>query len=70
MRESASKLALVAISLTSLRVMTLLVGSALAVRLLIIQYLNILIIIIIISFLSLGGESANLPNASHHVGLV
>ena len=57
MRKSATKLGLVAITLVATRILALLVGLVLSVRLLIIQYLNILIIIIIISFLSLRLES-------------
>ena len=56
MRQSASELALVAVTLAA--ALTLLIG-AFTVRLLIIQYLNILIIIIIISLLGLGGETTD-----------
>ena len=47
-RESASELGLVAVSLAASGILTLLISLVLSVRLLIIQYLNILIIIIII----------------------
>ena len=57
-RESASKLWLVAIVLGSASVLILL-GLRLPVRLLIIQNLNILIIIIIISFLALHLETSD-----------
>ena len=59
MRESAAKLRLIAIILTAAIVLALLIGLWLSVRLLIIQYLNILIIIIIISFLSLRLEASD-----------
>ena len=55
-RESASKLRLVTIATS---VLTLLICLILSVRLLIIHDLNILIIIIIISFLSLRLESSD-----------
>jgi len=57
-RESASKLRLVAIALASPGVLLVLL-TILSVRLLIIQYLNILIIIIIISFLALRLETSH-----------
>ena len=57
-RESASKLRLIAIILGSTSVLVLL-SLWLSVRLLIIQNLNILIIIIIISFLALHLESSD-----------
>jgi hypothetical protein len=57
-RESASKLRLITIVLGSTSVRILL-GLRLSVRLLIIQNLNILIIIIIISFLALHLETSN-----------
>ena len=55
-RESASKLRLVTVSPG---VLALLVRLILSVRLLIVHDLNILIIIIIISFLALGLESSD-----------
>ena len=58
-RESATELRLVAVSLASSRVLILLICLVLSIRLLIIQYLNILIIIIIISFLALRLESSS-----------
>ena len=57
-RESASKLRLIAIILGSTSVLVLL-SLRLSVRLLIIQNLNILIIIIIISFLALHLETSD-----------
>lgn len=55
MRESAAKLRLVAVALAASGI---LIAWLLAVRRLIIQYLNILIIIIIISFLALRLETS------------
>ena len=59
-RESAPKLRLVAVSLSTTSVLALLVRLILSVRLLIVQYLNILIIIIIIWLLTLRLETVHL----------
>ena len=67
MRESASKLRLITIVLGSTSVRILL-GLRLTVRLLIIQNLNILIIIIIISFLGLHLETSD-RHARHSIVL-
>lgn len=65
MRESAAKLRLVAVALAASGI---LIAWLLAVRRLIIQYLNILIIIIIISFLTLHLETSD-RHACHPVVL-
>ena len=58
MRESTAKLRLISVALTASSVLLVLLTVILSVRLLIIQSLNILIIIIIISFLALRLETS------------